>query len=227
MDSIATTDMVLRILTATALGAAVGLERERKEWVAGLRTHILVCMSAAIAMMVSTYGFNDVVGRNGIVLDPSRVAAQVISGVSFLGAGTILFMRQEVIRGLTTAAGLWGVAAIGLAVGGGMFMMAIMGTVIILFVLAGVKWIEIKWFNKQEILTIHITANHSAGLSVLTIENILSHNKLDIKRFSVSMDDHQEKDSFLLLLSKFNNRRKIIAAIDELKGLPGIVEVKF
>lgn len=227
METIHTTDMMLRIITAATLGAVVGLERERKEWVAGLRTHILVCIGAAIAMIVSTYGFNDVVGKNGIVLDPSRVAAQVISGVSFLGAGTILFLRQEVIRGLTTAAGLWGVAAIGLAAGGGMFITAVTGTIIILFVLAGVKWIEVKWFHKQEIQAINITADHEAGLSVLTIEKILSNNHLEIKKFSISIDDHQEKDSFVLLLSRFNNRDKIINAIDQLKGLPGILEVKF
>lgn len=87
---------------------------------AGLRTHMLVCLGAALVMIVSAYGFNDIISAYRIVLDPSRVAAQVVSGIGFLGAGTILFLRQQVIRGLTTAASLWTVAAIGLAVGCGL-----------------------------------------------------------------------------------------------------------
>ena len=113
-------EIILRLLTAAILGGFVGLERERLEWVAGLRTHMLVCLGAALVMIVSAYGFNDIISAYRIVLDPSRVAAQVVSGIGFLGAGTILFLRQQVIRGLTTAASLWTVAAIGLAVGCGL-----------------------------------------------------------------------------------------------------------
>jgi putative Mg2+ transporter-C (MgtC) family protein len=80
---------------------------------------MMVCVGAALTMIVSAFGFQDVLGTRDVILDPSRVAAQVISGIGFIGAGTILFLRQEVIRGLTTAAGLWTVAAIGLAAGGG------------------------------------------------------------------------------------------------------------
>lgn len=115
---ISTTELIIRLAAATLLGSIVGLERQKHEWAAGLRTHMLVCLGSALVMIVSTYGFQDVVGHNGISLDPSRVAAQVVSGIGFLGAGTILFLRQEVVRGLTTAAGLWTVAAIGLACGG-------------------------------------------------------------------------------------------------------------
>jgi hypothetical protein len=115
-------EIVLRLFVAAILGAAVGLERERLEWVAGLRTHMLVCLGAALVMIVSAYGFNEVISAYRVVLDPSRVAAQVVSGIGFLGAGTILFLRQQVIRGLTTAASLWAVAAVGLAVGGGLYL---------------------------------------------------------------------------------------------------------
>jgi putative Mg2+ transporter-C (MgtC) family protein len=129
-------DIVLRLVLAAALGAAVGLERERLEWVAGLRTHMLVCLGSALVMIVSAYGFNDVISAYRIVLDPSRVAAQVVSGIGFLGAGTILFLRQQVIRGLTTAASLWTVAAVGLAVGGGLYLAAIVTTALIVVILA-------------------------------------------------------------------------------------------
>src|SRR6201999_718256 len=128
-------ESVLRLCVAAALGGVVGLERERLEWVAGLRTHMLVCLGAALVMIVSSFGFADVIGP-GVVLDPSRVAAQVVSGIGFLGAGTILFLRQEVIRGLTTAASLWTVAAVGLAVGNGLYTAAIGATVLIVIILA-------------------------------------------------------------------------------------------
>jgi putative Mg2+ transporter-C (MgtC) family protein len=87
-----------------------------------MRTHMMVCLGSALTMMVSAFGFSDILGGNNIVLDPSRIAAQVISGIGFIGAGTILFLKQGVIRGLTTASGLWTVAAIGLATGSGMYL---------------------------------------------------------------------------------------------------------
>ena len=102
----------LEILTpltlAAVLGAVIGVNRGHLEWAVGLRTHMLVSVGAALAMIVSAFGFADVLGHANIVLDPSRIAAQVISGVGFIGAGTILFLqREQVIKGLTTAAGLW------------------------------------------------------------------------------------------------------------------------
>lgn len=136
-----TLEMVIRLLLAAALGSVVGLERERLLWVAGLRTHMLVCVGAALVMMVSAFGFSDALGPAGTTLDVSRVAAQVVSGIGFLGAGTIL-LRHDVIRGLTTAASLWAVAAIGLAVGGGLYAVAIAATLIILAILVALKPLE-------------------------------------------------------------------------------------
>jgi putative Mg2+ transporter-C (MgtC) family protein len=134
-------EIVLRLLLAAVLGSLIGIDRERLAWAAGLRTHMLVCVGATLIMIVSAYGFNDVLTHPNTVLDPSRVAAQVVSGIGFLGAGTIL-LRHEVIRGLTTAGSLWAVAAVGLAVGGGLYVTAISATVLILLILAGLKPIE-------------------------------------------------------------------------------------
>src|SRR6185437_11956547 len=131
-----------RLASAAVLGALVGLERERHEWAAGLRTHMLVCVGSALVMLVSMHGFAEVQGERNISFDPSRVAAQVVSGIGFLGAGTILFLRQEVIRGLTTAASLWTIAAVGLATGGGMYVAAVAATACALIILALVKPIE-------------------------------------------------------------------------------------
>jgi putative Mg2+ transporter-C (MgtC) family protein len=132
-------EIVIRLSLAALLGALVGIERERKDWAAGLRTHMMVCVGSALTMLVSAFGFRDILGTSAVVLDPSRIAAQVISGIGFIGAGTILFLRQEVIRGLTTAAGLWTVAAIGLATGGGMYFAAAVATGVVLIILLGAE----------------------------------------------------------------------------------------
>jgi putative Mg2+ transporter-C (MgtC) family protein len=108
-------ETLLRLLVAAVLGSLIGFERERLLWAAGIRTHMLVSVGACLFMIVSAYGFASVLGPN-VVLDPSRIAAQVVSGIGFLGAGAIL-ARGEIVKGLTTAASIWTVAAIGLAVG--------------------------------------------------------------------------------------------------------------
>jgi putative Mg2+ transporter-C (MgtC) family protein len=107
------------LMTAFALSALIGLERELRQKAAGLRTHTLVGVASALIMLVSKYGFSDVLVPGHIILDPSRVAAQVVSGVGFIGAG-LIFVRRDAVRGLTTAAVVWLVAAIGLACGGGL-----------------------------------------------------------------------------------------------------------
>jgi putative Mg2+ transporter-C (MgtC) family protein len=135
---------ITRLLLAAMLGSLIGFERERLSWAAGLRTHMLVCVSSCLLMIVSAYGFADVLGREHVELDPSRIAAQVVTGIGFLGAGSIL-LRGEIVRGLTTAASLWSVAAIGLAVGGGLYAASTASTVIILVILAGVKPLEERY----------------------------------------------------------------------------------
>lgn len=108
---------------ALLLSAAVGLEREIRQKSAGLRTYTLVGVGAALFMLVSKYGFADVLAPNKVVLDPSRVAAQIVSGIGFLGAG-LIFVRRDAVRGLTTAAGIWVTAAIGSAAGAGLPVLA-------------------------------------------------------------------------------------------------------
>lgn len=127
-------EFVLRIFCAAVLGGLIGLEREYRAKEAGFRTHFLVALGSAVFMIVSAYGFSDVAlsdttGR----WDVSRVAAQVVSGIGFIGAGTIIFRKAEnIVSGLTTAAGLWVTAAIGLACGGGMYVLSIATTLMVL-----------------------------------------------------------------------------------------------
>lgn len=124
-------DFMLRLLVAGILGAIIGLDREYRAKEAGYRTHFLVSLGSALIMIVSQYGFHEIIKENSVTLDPSRVAAQVVSGIGFIGAGTIILQKQ-IVRGLTTAAGIWATAGIGLAVGAGMYAIGIATTVLTL-----------------------------------------------------------------------------------------------
>ena len=121
-------EMVLRLLLATALGAIIGYQRERAGKPAGLRTHILICAGAALFTIASLYGF-------GAGADPARVAAGIVAGIGFLGAGAIIRREEGVVAGLTTAATIWAVAAIGLAAGAGLYIISAVTTAVVLVVL--------------------------------------------------------------------------------------------
>jgi len=126
-------ELIIRIFVAALLGGLIGLEREYRSKEAGFRTHFLVAMGSALFMVVSAYGFADSLNNELQRWDVSRVAAQVVSGIGFIGAGTIIFRKTEnMVSGLTTAAGVWVVAAIGLACGGGLYKLAIASTVLVL-----------------------------------------------------------------------------------------------
>jgi putative Mg2+ transporter-C (MgtC) family protein len=112
---------------ALLLSAAIGLEREVRQKDAGLRTHTMVGIGAALFMLISKYGFTDVLEHNLVVVDPSRVAAQIVSGIGFLGAG-LIFVRRDAVRGLTTAASVWVTAAVGSAAGAGLLVLAALAT---------------------------------------------------------------------------------------------------
>ena len=121
-------EMVLRLLLAAALGGAIGYQRERAGKPAGLRTHVLICAGAALFTIGSLYGF-------GGAADPSRVAAGVVAGIGFLGAGAILHRDGGIVEGLTTAATIWAVAAIGLAAGAGLYIISTVTAAVVLIVL--------------------------------------------------------------------------------------------
>jgi putative Mg2+ transporter-C (MgtC) family protein len=161
-------DLLLRLATAALLGSLVGLERQRHDHAAGLRTHMLVSVGAALFMIVSAIGFDRVIQPGRIVLDPSRVAAQVVSGIGFLGAGTIV-VRKMSVHGLTTAASIWAVAAVGLAAGGAMYLAAIAATAIILFVLAVIKPLEDRLIGRGRVdrRTVRLTVARSFDVGTL------------------------------------------------------------
>jgi len=221
---ITTLDILLRLSLAAVLGGIVGIERERKDWAAGLRTHMMVCVGAALAMIVSAFGFKDILGASNVILDPSRIAAQVISGIGFIGAGTILFLRQEVIRGLTTAAGLWTVAAIGLAAGGGMYYAAWIATFIVVIILWLLKPLEKRIFRKYRIQVIRLTIDPDAGPAITTaLEELIAADKLEFIGLTI---EKNIRGSFIVL--RFSNKGTgdlMVGLIGKLQSLAGIQEV--
>lgn len=214
-------EVLIRLVMASVLGALVGLERERKNWSAGLRTHMLVCVGACLFMIISAFGFGDVMGKPNISLDPSRLAAQVVSGIGFIGAGTILFQKEGTVRGLTTAAGLWTVAGIGLATGGGMYLPAAITTVLVLAILWALQPIEkryVKGFVGQNLRV--ITLSESNELDV--IHAILTENKFKVEHFNL----RKSNDSYTFEI-RFESvdAKKMANLLEQLRKLDSVKEV--
>lgn len=162
-------DIALRLVTATALSSLIGLDRERQDSAAGLRTHALVGMSSCLLMIASAFGFADILGTPNVSLDPSRIAAQIVTGIGFVGAGAII-ANGSTIRGLTTAASVWSVAAIGLAVGGGMYWAAVIATAISLVLLVVLRPWERRLDNRWRKQTVSAVFDPR----VTSLEGILS-----------------------------------------------------
>lgn len=215
--------MIIRLLIAAALGSVIGFDRERLSWAAGLRTHMLVCVGSALVMIVSAYGFQEVVGKPGIALDPSRMAAQVVSGIGFLGAGSIL-LRGEVIRGLTTAASLWSVAAVGLAVGGGLYIAAAAATLIILIILAGLKPLEKRFFIARQRREVRLVVRRGA-MTFQMFGQLLDKGTAQIEQFIVEQNanDADIEEVTVALLRVLPSEFDVILV--KLKALPDVHEV--
>lgn len=168
-------ELILRLFLAVLIGGIVGFEREIHQRPAGFRTHILVCLGSTLIMITSLEMHN----LFGASSDPGRIAAQVVSGIGFLGAGTIL--REGVtIRGLTTAASLWATAAIGLSIGAGLYLYGIMGAGLLLLTLWSLSTIEFKSQLKNKIKQLEIKTEDKPGvLGALAL--ILGQNGVDIR----------------------------------------------
>ena len=152
-----TIQFIIRIIAAAILGSSIGLEREYRAKEAGFRTHFLVALGSCLFMILSQYGFDSVLHElKSASFDPSRIASQVVTGIGFIGAGTIIFQKQAV-RGLTTAAGLWVTAAIGMTCGSGMYILALAST---LFVLLG---LEVLHFALNRFGLRHVNIQLSVG----------------------------------------------------------------
>jgi putative Mg2+ transporter-C (MgtC) family protein len=216
-------EWIARLVVAGILGALVGFEREKRFKEAGFRTHFLVAVGSALAMIVSKYAFNDVLHDGTVELDPSRIAAQIVSGVGFLGAGTILVQRQSV-RGLTTAAGLWATAGIGMTVGAGMYVMGVCGTALVLLGLEVLNRMFKSVFPKFHKLTVQVQSNES----IPDIIDSLTAQQLSVTTYQVRVKgtDNEPVHSvhFQLRTNRTIEDNQILKA---LQALPEVESVKF
>ncbi|HEX5418501.1 MAG TPA: MgtC/SapB family protein [Gammaproteobacteria bacterium] len=216
-------ETLLRLLIAAGLGSLIGIERERLLWTAGIRTHMVVCVGACLIMIVSSFGFADILGASNVVLDPSRVAAQVVSGIGFLGAGSIL-LRHSVVRGLTTAASIWTVAGIGLAVGGGLYFAAVSATGVILVILAGLKPIENAYHARHQACALHIRAERGK-LTPDALRKALSLRNGQVKRFIAQSSKKKAEETVHAVINQVSST-SIESFGEKLEALPFVRTVR-
>lgn len=188
-------DFVLRLFLAGILGAVIGLDREYRAKEAGYRTHFLVSLGSALIMIVSQFGFQDIILEHSVTLDPSRVAAQVVSGIGFIGAGTIIIQKQFV-RGLTTAAGIWATAGIGLAIGAGMYGIGIAATILTLIGLELLSHI-FKSLGLKSSLIVFSTTEKDV---IKKIAPVINQKGYMIVSYELKKLDHTDKTAYLVTL---------------------------
>jgi putative Mg2+ transporter-C (MgtC) family protein len=214
--------VAVRLLVATVLSGLVGMERERAERAAGLRTHAMVGLGAALFMVLSAHGFGEVLGGPNVALDPSRMAAQIVSGIGFLGAGMIIFQR-EVVRGLTTAASIWVVAAIGAASGSGMYVVAAVTTALALVILAALLPMENRFFRARRSREVSLLVRRGAG-SLAAIESAVQSVGQRLDRIVVQPGEAGEVDRIDIILGP-TPTRELSSLVDHLRQLEGLRQI--
>ncbi|CDM68039.1 MgtC/SapB transporter [Clostridium bornimense] len=218
-----TISIILRLTLATLFAGIIGLERGQKKRPAGFRTHILVCIGATIIMITNQY-IIDVMDMSS---DPTRLGAQVISGIGFLGAGTIIVDRRNQVKGLTTAAGLWACACMGLAIGIGFYEGAIISCIFLFGVMTGLHKLDLYVQNNSKVINIYAEFNNISNVTNF-IKN-LRERGIRISNFEVQKTDKIDKSSVgvimtLRLLDKVNHADCILALHNE-EGVSFIEEI--
>lgn len=208
--------LVVRLIIACVLGGFIGLERESHGRPAGLRTHILVCVGSCLIMIVSVYAFPEF----GMSRDPARLAAQVVSGIGFLGAGTI--MREGAnIRGLTTAASLWVVAGIGLAVGSGFYLPGVVTAVIAVGTLTLLDKAERNIVTSKTMIIEFRIVDRPGQLGAIAV--VLGKLHFSIRDVNLEPDDHGEANLTLHVIGRGTGMGQLA---EELKNIEGILKVR-
>ena len=222
-------DMILRLLLAAVLGGIVGMERGSGDRPAGFRTHILVCAGSALIMLVSMYGFEgfaDVPFKYPNNRDSARIAAQVVSGIGFLGAGTILH-EGITVRGLTTAASLWMISAIGLATGAGMYLVSVVATIITFTTLTTFHSVEKRFAaasSKSDKKYIRVVASNTPGL-VAQVAAFLTQSGIKVKTINVQNSSSNDKVVIELYL-RFNKELDLGIIMDGLQQIEGVRSIE-
>ena len=225
-----TASICLRLLLALVLGGIIGFEREMNQHAAGFRTNILVCIGSSLIMLLSIYGFNAFIDEPNVRIDPARLAAQVISGIGFLGAGTIIRTGMSV-KGLTTAATLWVMAAIGLAVGAGFYLPAILTCGLVFVSLQVLNKIELRYLVANKALLVEVTC--SGGPDTLgKISKQLIAERVEIRIMNVADAESPEPMEEaapplqMMITIVMPKKKPMSDLVERLKAIPGVTAVK-
>ncbi|HZO61508.1 MAG TPA: MgtC/SapB family protein [Gaiellaceae bacterium] len=217
IPSVGWDDTLVRLTVAAALGGVIGLERELDEKAAGLRTHMLVSGGAALFTMVGAYGFHDFLASGDAVVraDPGRVAAQIVTGIGFLGAG-VIFRQGFTVRGLTTAASLWLVAAIGMAAGAGFWEGAVIATAGGFVSLRPLEWLKERAIPQRAATLLHVELVEDASAGVV-LETVEQHGDLlALRRDGTRVDIELRLD-----------RNQMTATLDAVAALDEVEEARW
>jgi putative Mg2+ transporter-C (MgtC) family protein len=213
------TDNVVRLAVAAGLGGAIGFERELREREAGLRTHILVCVGSALFTIVSAYGFEGFLANGGQVVraDPTRIAAQIVTGIGFLGAGAII--RHGIsVRGLTTAATLWVAAAIGIASGAGYYSGAVVGTVITIVTLGPLRIVGYRVFERLRPEERSVVVELKPGTRTAELLHALESRDAHVEYFQLQ-DEHDRR---IVTLTLDTPSEELLAELGDLEFVQGV-----
>ena len=226
MEQIGYFEVALRLFLAFLLGGVVGFERETHNRPAGFRTHILVCVGSALIMLVSAYGFSGGGALYARVVDPSRIAAQVVTGVGFLGAGTI-FRHGSTVTGLTTAATLWLVSGVGLAVGIGYYAGASIATVMAIISLALLRGLDRHFDKKKRLHRLWVKGLYQPGLigriGAITGELGIFMVKIDLGDVSY-MEEYKRDIVTIEFLLRIPSKADTTDLLRSIAALHGVIE---
>ena len=203
----------LRLVISAICGALIGLEREKRQKSAGLRTHIMVSVASALMMLVSKYGFFDVIAIDGLQADVSRIAAGVVSAIGFIGGG-VIFIKRDNLVGLTTAAGLWATVGVGIAIGAGMYITGIFTTLFMLAVQMLLHWKRVKVVSSTAgNITVNLTKNN-----VSTEELFEEFNRIGIYVRNTSLSRSQDGDILFKASIAFARKETLATVVDEMRN---------
>ena len=222
MPELGSLEIVTRVVLAATLGGAIGLERELREREAGLRTHLLVSVGAALFTMVSAYAWTDwhFSNREGVVFDPTRIAAQVVSGIGFLGAGAII--RQGLsVRGLTTAATLWVVAAIGMASGIGYYEAAIVTTTLVLLSLWPLRILAYRLSARVRPEEGRLAVDLPAGASAVSVLEAIEGAGADVSALEFEEEGDRRRVDVRVRLESGRTAAELIDALTQSQDVRG------
>ena len=210
-------ELLGRLLLAAALGGAIGAERELNDQAAGLRTHMLLTIGACLFTLISAYGFN-----GGIGTDPSRIAAQIVTGIGFLGGGAIV-RHGLTVKGLTTAASIWATASVGVAVGAGSYVLGVGGAMLVVGTLFGLRRVSNllqRWGVSRE----QFVLATAPGFDVERLTEAMRSERVDLR--GLEREEREDGDRFLVLV-KLRPLYKAERLLDVLRQLEGVQQVEW